>query len=250
MTDPSPSHGKNVSGIDGGEKKSSCCRFFLALGCGFLLFGLLAPWVALRNLNARVTKLEPNGNLSVSVGQKMIDGSWRRLADTTPPMDALWSVSDTVSGDRFRPHVSGERRLSDFRSKSLVVTFWSPFCPHCIKELESLSEIRRLFPRKEDLEILALTIPLGRQAFLQLQSLPPQHQDAFRIALPALTVGIDPYVPMGESDEEVGKGLFADYGIQGIPVVYVFDRNRRAIYRNVGETVSTDLLAAIRRVVR
>ena len=227
-------------------------RFFAALVAGLLLLGMVAPWISLRSLEIRVSKLEPNGNLSVSVGDRMIDGTWRQISISSDgvlaPMNALQSAAEGVaSGDRFLPHVSEEMKLSEFKSKALVVAFWSPFCPHCVKELDILSEIRRSFPRKEDLEILALTIPLKGQAALQLQSSPPEILDVFRTALPVLTVGIDPHVSDEQGDQ---KGLFADYGIQSIPVLYVFDENRRTIYRSVGTATSADLTGAIRKVVR
>ncbi len=50
------------------------------------------------------------------------------------------------------------RTASDYRSKSLLVSFWAPWSPPCLAGLDRLAELERRYGEERDTEILAVSV--------------------------------------------------------------------------------------------
>jgi len=121
--------------------------------------------------------------------------------------------------------------LADFRGKVVLVNFWATWCAPCRAEMPSLERLHNAFG-SEDFTVLAISIDRGGAAAAQ-----PFLDD---IGVSALPVFYDP------------KGaLSRAWGIYGLPVTVLMDREGREIARMVGpaEWDSQDAKAVIRAAI-
>ena len=63
---------------------------------------------------------------------------WRQRGAAPAAQDALWSSTfDTPAGTRLA--------MADLRGHKLVVNFWAPWCPPCVREMPALDRFQRDF---------------------------------------------------------------------------------------------------------
>lgn len=63
---------------------------------------------------------------------------WRQRGAAPAAADALWSSSfDTPAGTRLA--------MADLRGHKLVLNFWAPWCPPCVREMPALDRFQRDF---------------------------------------------------------------------------------------------------------
>lgn len=104
-------------------------------------------------------------------------------------------------------------RLNDYRGKRPVLLyFWAIWCPACQSVKKELAEFRRKTP-EERLEILAINVGSG-DSLDRLE----RYQKAHPVPFPVLY--------------DDGSRVTESYGVQGIPLFVLVDRNGRIVYRD------------------
>jgi peroxiredoxin len=119
-----------------------------------------------------------------------------------------------VAPDFILPDLDGTPiRLSDHRGKVVLLNFWATWCPPCRAEMPSMEKLYQAY-RERGLAILAISNDLsGRSA-------------------------VEPFVrergltfPILLNPE---AGVFAQYGVRGLPTSYVLDRRGRIVSGEIG----------------
>ena len=121
----------------------------------------------------------------------------------------------------------GQRQtLTQYRGRVVVLHFWATWCPYCRGEIPKLLEVQH-HGDTQDVTVLAVSVDRDVE---QLEAF------VARATLPYIVI------PDARSDTPLA-GL---YGVQGIPVTYVLDRDGRIAYRFFG---SADLIGAVQRLM-
>jgi len=103
-----------------------------------------------------------------------------------------------------------EISLSDFKGKIVVLNFWATWCPPCIAEIPDFVEIFNEY-RDKDVQFIGVS----DEDISMLKSFAAYYD----INYPILT------------DD---KNIMAVWGIRAIPTTFVFDRNGKIVFENVG----------------
>ena len=99
--------------------------------------------------------------------------------------------------------------LSDYKGKkSVVLIFWTTWCPYCRTALKSLSKNESI-SRGEYLELLAINVGEPK---LKVSSFIKALSFKFRVLL--------------DSDSEVAD----DFGLLGVPTYYIIDKSGKVIF--------------------
>ena len=119
-----------------------------------------------------------------------------------------------------------QQTLKQYRGRVVVLHFWATWCGYCRGEIPKLLEVYNHSAANE-LTILAVSID---QDAAQLSAFVEQA---------ALPYSIIPNLQADPSISDI-------YGIRGVPVTYILDRDGRIAFRFFG---SADLIDAVQRVV-
>ena len=123
--------------------------------------------------------------------------------------------------------LKGERHtLKQYRGRIVVLHFWASWCPYCRGEIPKLLQVYE-HESSQGVTVLAVSVDqdLSKlQAFVE------------RAALPYIVV----------PDAGASSSLASAYGIRGIPVTYLLDRDGRIAYRFFG---SADLISAVQHLI-
>jgi len=115
------------------------------------------------------------------------------------------------------------RALAEFRGKLVLIDFWASWCAPCATALPALDTLARRYA-PGDLVVLAVdidTAPEQAERFL-----------AERIPAPAVVLLRDP-----------GGKILARYGAEGMPALYVLDRN--GVVRRVEAGYAPERIASV-----
>lgn len=103
-------------------------------------------------------------------------------------------------------------RLSDYRGKVVILSFWATWCPPCRYEMPSMERLRKLV-EGEDIEILAVNVGESEDAiFIFTADYPVEF---------SLLMDRD-------------GAVIQDYPVIGLPTTYVIGPEGRIRYRAVG----------------
>ena len=119
-----------------------------------------------------------------------------------------------------------QHSLKQYRGRVVVLHFWASWCPYCRGEIPKLLQIHEQNSPQE-VAVLAVSVD---QDLAQLQTFVQQ-------------AGL-PYIVI--PDARNPSSIASAYGVQGIPVTYLLDRDGRIAYRFLG---SADLLGAMQRLL-
>jgi peroxiredoxin len=122
-------------------------------------------------------------------------------------------------------------RLREFRGKLVFVNFWATWCPPCRLEMPSMA---RLYQTFKQTAFAMLAVSIDRQG---VQAVKP-FMEELQLTFPALL----------DSKTEVAR----QYGLRGLPMTYLIDRNGWLIGAAVGgrDWSSTEAKALIAGLLR
>lgn len=137
-------------------------------------------------------------------------GDMRKLVVHEVPRDGSSEVFTDAAG--------AEVRLADFAGKVVVLNFWATWCPPCRVEMPTLDALQAGVGG-EDLVVLA--VATGRNMVPAIQKF---YAEA---GIENLPVYLDPRGQIGP--------LARSFGVAGLPVTVVLDREGREVGRLTGE---------------
>lgn len=106
----------------------------------------------------------------------------------------------------------GEVRLSSFKGKIVVLNFWATWCPPCKEEMPSL---QTFWQKTKDKALAVVAVSEGED--------PATVSSFVKAKGYSYPFYVDPSGSLG-----------SQFGVQGIPTTFVFDKNGLAIARIVG----------------
>jgi len=123
-------------------------------------------------------------------------------------------------------------KLTDFKGKPAIITFWASWCGPCVKEMPILQKLMDEYKGK--LQTLAIAVQEDRRASMRFIKDHPQYKFTFLIELTA-----------GEN----GTPLQAFFGVEGIPVGLFVDAQGNIQDRWLGFTNENEFVERIRRLM-
>ena len=135
------------------------------------------------------------------------EGDMKKLILTEPPVPA----PDTV----FQDEAGGEKRLSDWQGKVILVNFWATWCAPCRAEMPALDRLQAELG-SDRFEVV--TIATGRNA-------PAAIDKFFAEAEVSL-------LPKFKDERQV---LARSLGVVGLPVTVIFNAEGQEVARLIGE---------------
>lgn len=146
-------------------------------------------------------------------------GLWARLRQPAPAAgatDALWRARFPVPGQRATVD------LARWRGQPVVLNFWAPWCPPCVRELPQFDRFQREFAA-QGWQVLGIAIDSEAAVLQFLQRTP--------VSYPVGLAGLE--------GSELMTALGNSAG--GLPFTVVLDREGRVARTHLGETHFTDL---------
>lgn len=137
----------------------------------------------------------------------LADGDMRKLNWHEAPQPSGSAAFQTVEG--------GERTLSDYEGKHVVLNFWATWCAPCRKEMPQLSELQAEFG-SEAFEVV--TIATGRNAVPAMRAFFEE-------------IGVD-NLPLHRDPRQA---LAREMGVLGLPVTVILDPEGMEIARLTGD---------------
>jgi thiol-disulfide isomerase/thioredoxin len=129
------------------------------------------------------------------------------------PASAAIAVGDIPPDNLGRNPGGDEVRVSDQRGKVVVITFWASWCGYCRKELPVLAGLQDV-AGKDRVEVIAVNYEDDRDVYRALRR---------KLKNVQLTMTHD-------QSGEIGRA----YGVQGIPRLFMVDRQGRIAYIHSG----------------
>jgi cytochrome c biogenesis protein CcmG, thiol:disulfide interchange protein DsbE len=126
--------------------------------------------------------------------------------------------------------LGGELRLSALRGKVVVLDFWATWCPPCRAELPWLMRLARRYEAR-GLFLVAMNQDEGDQRLLAAR---------FAQELP----GIERYITLG------GPAVGVPYRVDGLPTMYVLDREGRVLASAEGRLTEAQVVAVVEQALR
>lgn len=131
----------------------------------------------------------------------------RGLDAITDPTAAQPLVLKNLDGDQYD--------LSQSHGRVVLVNFWAVWCTPCRAEMPSMQQLNQQFD-DQDFEIVAVDMGSSRK-----------HIDAF---LEEMTPSLEFEIVLDETGEAAST-----WGVRGIPVSYIIDRQGKLVYKATGE---------------
>lgn len=132
-------------------------------------------------------------------------------------------VGKTIEGN--------EVRVSDFKGKVVIVSFWASWCGPCMKELPVLSGIQKS-ATTEKLQVISINYGEDRRMFKKIAE-----------ALAGTQMKL-----VSDSNQRTGK----KYGVEGIPHMVIINAEGKvaAVHIGYGESQLPDLINEINEIAR
>lgn len=132
-------------------------------------------------------------------------------------------VGKTLEGD--------EIKVSDYKGKVVIVSFWASWCGPCKKELPVLAGIQKS-ATPEKLQVISVNIDEDRQLFKKLVAIVSNTQMKI----------------VHDGKKKTSK----KYGVEGIPHMVIIDEQGKvaAVHIGYGESQLPDLIKEINEIAR
>jgi cytochrome c biogenesis protein CcmG, thiol:disulfide interchange protein DsbE len=115
----------------------------------------------------------------------------------------------------------------DFKGKVLVIHFWASWCPYCVKEIRAIEALHKKYGEK-DMVPFSINVGESREVI-----------DKYLASLEfSYTILLDP-------DLRVAK----QYGVTGVPMTLVADRNGVLMYKIFGEITGPGLKKILSSII-
>ena len=119
-------------------------------------------------------------------------------------------------------------RLSDYRGKTVIINFWTTWCPPCREEIPSMN---RAWRELEDEGVVILAINMG------------EDEDTIFV----FTADYPADFPLlMDIDGRVG----IDWGVYGVPETFVIDAEGNIRYKHIGPVTRESLEAEVLPVIK
>ncbi|MBP7795974.1 MAG: TlpA family protein disulfide reductase [Elusimicrobiales bacterium] len=120
-------------------------------------------------------------------------------------------------------------RLDDYKNKPVMVIFFAENCPYCLKAGPYIQSIYKKY-NPEGLSVIGISIRDSRESAVEFQK----------------RTGV--MFPLAYSGKEIAK----NYGISGVPFIYVLDKNHNMIKMWAGydEQYDSDIDNTIKKVIK
>ncbi len=149
-------------------------------------------------------------------------------APTTPPPHlARGELAPEFKVERL---VGGELTLSSLRGRVVVIDFWATWCPPCRAELPWLMDLARRYE--------------SRGVFFVAMNQDDGPQRALATAFAAELPGIDRFITLG------GPKLAGPYRVDGLPTLYVVDRQGHVFASAEGRLTEAAVAGAIEEALK
>lgn len=123
-------------------------------------------------------------------------------------------VGEVIPDLDFRTLEGKAIKLSELKSKIVVINFWATWCAPCVRELPSLQQLANEYSSQG---LTVVGVNMDEDPNVVLAPFLAKHEVKFRSF-------IDP------------KGELADrFGISGLPLTLVVDGNRKLLYDHLGD---------------
>ena len=146
------------------------------------------------------------------------------------PASAAIAVGDIPPDYLGRNPGGDEVRVSDQRGKVVVITFWASWCGYCRKELPVLAGLQDV-AGKDRVEVIAVNYEDDRDVYRALRR---------KLKNVQLTMTHD-------QSGEIGRA----YGVQGIPRLFMVDRQGRIAYihSGYGDSSIDEIVKAVNKLL-
>ncbi|HEY9400439.1 MAG TPA: TlpA disulfide reductase family protein [Luteimonas sp.] len=146
------------------------------------------------------------------------------------PAFAAIAVGDIPPDYLGRNPGGDEVRVSDQRGKVVVITFWASWCGYCRKELPVLAGLQDV-AGKDRVEVIAVNYEDDRDVYRALRR---------KLKNVQLTMTHD-------QSGEIGRA----YGVQGIPRLFMIDRQGRVAYihSGYGDSSIDEIVKAVNKLL-
>jgi len=169
--------------------------------------------------------MRPLRGVSLAAALLLLGGvhSGRVVADGAEPPKEGFSLGQRPPAFSALDLKGQRQTLTQYRGNIVVLHFWASWCPYCRGEIPKLLQIHE---QNASQGVTILTISIDRdveqlQAFVQQAGLPYS------------------VIPDARSESSLANA----YGVRGIPVTYILDRDGRVAFQSFG---SGDLVGATR----
>ncbi len=118
-------------------------------------------------------------------------------------------------------------RLSELRGKVVILEFWATWCPPCREAVPELNKVSENFHDK-NVQLLGIAVDKGGDALSKVSAFVKEHAVVYPVMVDSGSVNVA-------------------YGVSGIPVMFIIDKEGRVVKRHMGfspslaETISKEV---------
>lgn len=152
--------------------------------------------------------IKVGGVLLVVIGFMMFAGAFHKSEPSVSSQNPVNSEEKNDAVDFTIYDLNGQEvKLSDYRGKTIYLSFWATWCPYCKKELPDLQEVYEDYgENKQDVVILSIVMPGGRE--MDIEGITSFVQEK-EVTFPVLT--------------DIDGSVFANYVAYSLPMTYLIN---------------------------
>ena len=201
-----------------------------------LISGLLALSCGSKD-DTTTSGKNPNTKLQTNRQQVPNNNSTQKTNRQTNSDNGFYAVSSIGSSAGTKGFVdftwndgSGEKKLSDYKGKVILLNFWATWCPPCRKELPDLSDIAKEYKGK-NFEMIGISVDENQQALVSFLK-----SNSLSYTVLHKTYGLlDKYMDVVGGNQNV------------IPQTFIIDKNGKVVENIIGSRSKEDFVSIINK---